>query len=443
MAPHPQAPPPRQLLRLLGVGFGVAVIVGAMLGAGILRAPGLVAAQVPSVTGILAIWIVGGLYSVLGSLCLTELGAMLPSAGGYYAYARRAFGDPVGYAVGWTDWLTYCAVLGYVSIALAEFVGVLAPGLTRSTTPIALATLALFAALQLRGVRLSSQFQQVTTAMKFAAFLLLVTACVWFAVTHGGPAADSGPPAPASTVSGLVYALQAVVVTYGGWQSALYFTEEDRDPRRNLPRSMVGGVAAVFAVYMLVNVALLAVLPPAALGRSTLAAADAAQVVFGPRGGQVITLLSIVSLPPLLNAILMIGARILFALGRDGLLWAGTAQVAASGTPVIATVLTTATAAVLIATGTFQTLIAVTSVYLAANLFVTCVALMVLRRTEPDLDRPFRAWGYPASAVVVIAASGAFLIGTIVGDPRTAATALGLLVLGIVVRVAVRGWRSM
>src|SRR6185295_13753312 len=117
------------LLRILGISFGLAVIVGSTLGIGILRTPGLVAAQLPNRSAILAVWVVGGLYTLLGSVCLTELGTMLPQAGGYYVYARHAFGDTVGFAVGWTDWLTYCAVLGYVSIGMSEFVALLVPSL--------------------------------------------------------------------------------------------------------------------------------------------------------------------------------------------------------------------------------------------------------------------------------------------------------------------------
>lgn len=433
----PFHPPQRDagggLLRLLGVGFGIAVIVGSTLGVGILRTPALIAAQVPSVPGILAVWAVGGLYSILASACLTELGAMLPYAGGYYAYARRAFGASIGFAVGWTDWLTYCGVLGYVSIAVGEFTGVLVPSLAPATTPIALGTLLLFASLQLTGVRVSSRFQQVATAVKFGAFLLLVVACAAHALANGGPP-PSHTAAASSTIAGLVYALQAVVITYGGWQSALYFAEEDRDPARNLPRSMIGGVSAVVVVYLLVNIALLAVLPLATLGGATLPAADAAQVVFGSRGATLITALSIISLPPLLNAILMLASRVLFALGRDGLVWHGAAFVGASGTPSVAMGVTTAMAALLVVTGTFQMLIAIVSVYLAANCFVTCVALMALRRSAPDLERPFRAWGYPFSAAFVIAASGAFLVGTVAGDLPTAVRAVGLLVAGFVIR---------
>src|SRR6185295_4553223 len=123
------------------LGFGLAVIVGSTLGIGILRTPGLVAGQLPSVTAVLLVWIVGGLYTLVAAACFAELGAMLPKEGGYYVYARQAFGDTVGFAVGWTDWLTYCAVLGYVSIGFADFVGVLLPPLAHSVKLVAITVL--------------------------------------------------------------------------------------------------------------------------------------------------------------------------------------------------------------------------------------------------------------------------------------------------------------
>src|SRR5262249_9160428 len=147
------------------------VIVGSTLGIGILRAPGLVAAQVATPSLILVLWLLGGLYTLIGAACLAELGTMLPQAGGYYVYARRAFGNAVGFAVGWTDWLTYCAVLGYVSIGFGEFTAVLAPPLAPFVTMVAVAALVGFVALQSAGVRVSSRFQEITTAVKFLAFL--------------------------------------------------------------------------------------------------------------------------------------------------------------------------------------------------------------------------------------------------------------------------------
>ncbi len=419
------------LIRILGVGFGLAVIVGSTIGIGILRTPGLVAGQLANRTAILAVWIVGGLYTLVGAACLAELGTMLPEAGGYYVYARRAFGETVGFAVGWTDWITYCAVLGYVSIAIGEFTALLLPSLGGDEKAVSMLALAALAAMQLAGLRVSSRFQEITTVVKCGAFLTVVVAAMLFAPAAPAP---SAPASPVASFSGLIVALQSVVITYGGWQSGLYFAEEDRDPARNLPRSMIGGVAAVIVVYLLVNLALLSVLPIGELARSTLPAADAAQILLGRRGREIITILSIVSLPPMLNAILMIGTRILFAMGRDGLLWRRAAAVTARGTPAAAMLATTVVALALVATGTFQRLVAVVAFFLAANYVVCCLALVVLRRREPGRARPFRAWGYPWSAALVLVGAAAFLVGAAAGDTINAAGALALLVVGFLVR---------
>src|SRR6478672_10143362 len=198
----------RGLIRILGVGFGLAVIVGSTLGIGILRTPGLVAGQLPNHTAILTVWIVGGLYTLVGAICLAELGTMLPEAGGYYVYARRAFGNTAGFAVGWSDWLTYCSVLGYVSIAMGEFTALLVPALAGSEKAVSLAALAALAGLQLAGLRVSSRFQEITTAVKCAAFLVVVVAALLFAPAM--PASTAA--AQTSSFAGLIVALQSVVI---------------------------------------------------------------------------------------------------------------------------------------------------------------------------------------------------------------------------------------
>src|SRR5215472_1160929 len=251
-----------RLRRVLGVGFGLAVSVGATIGVGILRTPGLVAGQVHTPSTILFLWTAAGLYTLLGASCLTELGTMLPQDGGYYVYVRHAFGDTVGFAVGWTDWLTNCSVLAYVSIAIAEFIATLAPGLSSLVRFLAIAILISVFVLQRTGIRISSQFQEITTSLKCLVFFALIVACVVLPARGSPPAITT---APSMTLSGLVIALQAVVITYGGWQSPLYFTEEDRNPARNLPRIMVGGVLLVMAIYVLFNVALLSALPVSVL----------------------------------------------------------------------------------------------------------------------------------------------------------------------------------
>jgi APA family basic amino acid/polyamine antiporter len=424
------------LRRILGVGFGLAVTIGGTIGVGILRTPSLIAAQLPDRFSILLVWVVGGLYTLLGAVCLAELGTAVPQAGGYYVYARRALGDAVGFAVGWTDWLTYCAVLAYLSIAIGEFLVVLVPSLSGFEKVIAIATLVGFVALQWAGLRVSSWFQEWTTAVKCLAFLALVVACLAMAGGTSSAAAISTAAVPPATMTGVIVALQAVVIAFGGWQGALYFAEEDRNPQANLPKAMIGGVLAVIVIYVLVNAAVLAVLPIPDLARSMLAAADAARVVFGERGGQLITVLSILSLVPLLNAIMMIGTRILFALGRDGLFWSRAATVNAGGTPVVATLVTTILAIGLIATGTFQQLVALVSCFLAANYCICCIALVVLRKREPSLARPFRAWGYPWSAAIVVIGAVIFLIGVLIGDTVNGLIALGLLSAGLIGRLA-------
>lgn len=425
-----QERPAGGLRRVLGVGFGLAAIIGGTLGVGILRTPGLVAHELHAPGPILLLWIVGGFYTLVGSICLAEVGAVVPQAGGYYVYARRAFGDHVGFAVGWMDWIAYCAALGYVAIGMAEFLGVLVPPLAGLVRPIAIAALLGFVALQWAGVRISSRFQQWTTVLKCVAFVALIA--VGIALAGDGSRVLRPLPAQAPTLGGIVAAIQVVIIAFGGWQSALYFTEEDRDPRHNLPRAMIGGVVILIVIYVLVNLALLMIVPMSELASSTLPAADAARAIAGERGRQVITILSITSLPPLLNALMMIGSRIVFALGRDRLVWGRTADVSVRGTPGVATVVTTLAAIILIATGTFERLGGVAAIFLAVNCSVCCLALIALRRTELGNQPGFRAWGYPWTPLIVVIGSVAFLLGVGVADPVAALTATGVLATGMI-----------
>src|SRR5262249_49071466 len=158
-----------QLRRVLGVGFGLAVSIGGTIGVGILCTPGLVAQQLHVPLLILLLWVAGGIYTLLGASCFTELGLMLPRAGGFYVYVRRAFGNTAGFAVGWTDWLMYCSILGYLSIAIAEFIaalGVIPQGTIRSLSVLILVGIV---ALQWLGISISSLFQEATTALKCVA----------------------------------------------------------------------------------------------------------------------------------------------------------------------------------------------------------------------------------------------------------------------------------
>ncbi len=415
--------PSSTLLRILGLSFGLAVVVGGTIGVGILRTPGAVVARAGSAPLALSLWLLGGAYSLLGAIVLAELGTMMPQAGGYLVYSRRAFGSGVGFAVGWADLLVQCSALAYLSIAVGDFAVALIPDLAPAKA-VALLTLLLFAGLHWAGLRPSSRAQEVMSALKTVGFIGLALAC--FAAASSGPATTSRQVWPGGGLMiALVLGFQLVIGTYGGWAGAIYFTEEDTDPARHLPRSLIGGVVILTVVYMLVNLSLMAVLPVDRLAASILPAGDAAAVVFGSRAGQIVTALSLVSLLGIINPILMIATRIVFALGRHR--GGAVAAVSARGTPETALLIVTAAAATLIVTGTFEKLFAMTAFFITVVYLSSVVALIRLRQREPGTVRPFRAWGYPWTGWLVLLGSLGFLVGAVAGDPKNSFAALLLL----------------
>ena len=422
--------PRTSLCRILGLGFGLAVIFGGTVGVGILRLPGTIAAQMGSLWPIMLVWIAGGVYAMLGALSIAELGTAMPQAGGFYVYSRRAFGPAMGFAAGWADWLCNCAAIAYAAVAAAEYAGTLAPILSSHPTAVALALLLLFSALQWIGLRLSSSIQQITSSVTAITFLLLVVACL----LH--PAQTSVTPAPhGATPTGyfvmlvpIVAALRSIIVAYDGWYEGIYFTEEDTDVTNHLPRAMIGGVAIVLGLYLLMNLAFLHVLSVPALAASTLPAADAAKVVFPAWSGTFVTVLSLLTLLSLMNAVLLGAPRILFGIGRDGLFSRRATEVGAGGTPRGALLFTAVGVAVFIASGKFEEIIAVASILIAALYFVNYLAVIVLRVREPNMPRPFRAWGYPLTTGLVLVGSLLFLIAAVHDDHATALRAAVFLI---------------
>ncbi|MFM7086366.1 MAG: APC family permease [Cyanobium sp.] len=416
-----------RLLNILGVAFGLAGAVGGTIGGGILRTPGLVAAQLHSAPAVLGAWILGGLYGLLGAVCVAELGTSLPRSGGWTVYSRRAFGSAAGFVVGWTDWLGHCAGVAWVAITAGDYTRALLPQLPLSSRSIALLLLALFTAIQWLGVRAGSGSQLLLSLAKTLAFLLLVAACFLSA----DPAAASSLSAPLQTplaqAAAWVLALQAIIGTYDGWHSPIYFSEEFQDPARDLPRSLIGGVLAVIALYVLINLALLRVLSGAELAASSLPLADAARHVFGAGGGLLITALALLSVLGLINTSILSAPRVLFSLARDGLFLPAATAVSAGGTPTVALLLTGAAMALLVAFADFPILLAISSFLYVALYSSGIAALFVLRRREPELERPFRAWGHPLSGLIVLVGSAAFLVGSLLSDTAHSLGALALI----------------
>ena len=439
----PIARPTGKLLRVLGVGFGLAVTLGNTIGGGILRAPGEVATNAPNEVVFILVWIVGGLYALLGAVSLAELGAMMPRSGGQYIFARTGIGEYAGFVVGWNDWISTCGSAAAVSIVLAESLGAIVPTAADRTTYVASAVIVAFTLLLWRDVRVGARMQEVTSTLKALAFIALVTACFVVTARYLPPAATPDPregataSARVGSLGAMVLALQAVIYTYDGWTGIIYFSEEVREPGRDIPRAMVGGVISVAVIYLLVNLAFLHVLPLEALAGQSLAAGAVADALFGPRGGDVVNALVVVALLSSVNAFLPMCSRILFAMSADGLFARVGARVNAGGTPTVALALSAAVAIGFILTGTFTAVIALLAVFFVANYVLSFVALILLRRKAPDAPRPYRAWGYPWTTIVALTGSLAFLAATVLGDPRTAVKAIVALVLSWPVYVVV------
>ena len=421
----------RPLRRILGLGFGLAMVFGGTVGVGILRLPGTLAAALGDSHAILLFWMLGGLYALLGAVSVSELAAMLPQAGGFYVYARRAFGSGTGFLVGWSDWLNQTASLAYVSMTASAFLGALwLPAAQYARSGAVLIVVGL-TAVQWAGLRIGSAVTRFISVTIGLMMLILIAAC------FRAPALSSGAPIPMSAAelplfsmamaAAVVTALRAVLVTYDGWYSPIYLAEESTDPARTMPRAIIGGTLVLTVLYVSINAAVLRVVPLSVLTGSQLPAADAARVVL-PRGGAVlVTVISMLTVLSLVNAILLMTPRILLAIGRDGLFTEKAVAVSAGGTPRVALGISSAAAIGLILTGTFEQIVALATVLFLLTYIAVYAAVFVLRRREPDLPRPYRAFGFPYTTGIVLLGCVLVLIAAVMENPRSGATAALLL----------------
>jgi basic amino acid/polyamine antiporter, APA family len=423
---------PRPLRNILGLGFGLAFAFGTMVGVGILRLPGMVAAAAQTPTLIIICWCIGALYSLMGAVSVSELAAMFPEAGGFRVYARRAFGDRAGFVVGWIDWLACVATLAYASVSAIEFLAAVWPWLAGHETPAALAVLLIFTALHASGVRLGSTVTSLASATIGLLLLVLIAAC-FIAVPApypvGAGSSSSGSILTMGTLLGLVPALRALLTAYDGWYAPIYTAEESVNATRTLPRSIIGGAFLVALLYVTLNVALIRVLPIPVLAASKLPVADVAQLVL-PRGSALLmTALSILIVLSLINGNTIMGPRVLFSMAREGWISRRAAAVNRGGTPYVALLLTTLTSCAMVLTGTFNQLIALFAVLILLYYIAAFVAVFVLRSRMPDHPRPYKAFGYPFSVMGVLLGSIGFLIAAVAEDWRSGLTALLFLSL--------------
>jgi basic amino acid/polyamine antiporter, APA family len=408
------------LLRVLGVWFGVAAAVGNTIAAGIVRAPGDIAQWLPNSVLFLGVWVIGGLYAFVGAPSVAELGAAIPRSGGQYNFSRRALGEYAGFIVGWSDWLSTCGTAAAVAIVIGEYSGELISPLRGHVKLIAVLIIIGFFLLQWRGIKWGSGTQLVTAAMKTLAFLIVVLAC--FALGGGAraTASTSAAPAPSLPSGGplalsILLALQAVLYTIDGWTGIIYFGEEVRNPGRDVPRAIFGSVATIMGIYLLLNAAVLYVLPMSQIVGNNFALGTAANRIFGVYGDPIIRSIMLVSLLSCLNANQLFCSRTLYAMSCDGLFFRSVARVNPGGTPALSLLLSTIVG-VLFVIGSFEIVIAMLSFFFVANYTLSYTSLFVLRKKEPQMERPYRAWGYPWTTAIALVASALFLLASLAPD---------------------------
>jgi APA family basic amino acid/polyamine antiporter len=409
------------LLRIFGLGFGLAVVIGGVIGSGIMRNPSVVAAGFPDARWILLAWLGGGLFVLIDAMPTVELGAAIPLAGGPTSIITRAIGPRSGFLIGWADWCQLTVSTGFITVAFGEYVHRL--GLLPQLTAGQIAILLVLACggVNWIGARVGGSAQNIGSALKAVGLVILVA--VLF-TAHGG-VATAGPPAPVFSWVAAMVALRAIYGAYGGWQAAIYFSEEVQSPDRNVARATFAGIALITTLYLLVNAAVLHVLPIGTLTHSTLAAADAAKVVLGQGSSIIVTALAILCVATLANIQIMELSRTTYAMARMGNLPPRLAIVSASGTPRAALAVGLVAITVIIAAADsvkgqlYEILLDLYAPFVMIILLSFGIAVFRLRRTEPDLPRPWKMPLFPLPALLSMALNAALLLLFLVSDWKT------------------------
>jgi len=418
----------------LGLLDATMINVGTMVGSSIFIVPAAIAAAFTGSLPTIAVWIVGGLVSLCGALCVAELGAAMPRAGGQYVYLQRAFGPLWGYLYGWgAAVIINPASIAFVAVGFATYVGYFFPLDAGGVKMVAVASIVLLTGLNFFGLRTGAVTQNVLTLLKIAAVAALVLAGL---LLPGGSAANLEPLWPRESAGSLIgpfgVAMVAVLGAYDGWIEITYVGSEMKSPGRDMPRSIVLSTLIVTLLYVGMSSAVLWVLGREGTAGSALVAADAMRVVLGPIGATLIVIAILVSTTGCNNGIIFTAPRIPYAMAREGKFFPWAARLNPRyHTPNTALLVQGVWTCLLAVSGTFIQLL--TYVVFVSFLFyaLSAAAVIVLRRRAPDLPRPYRTWGYPLTPVIFILFAMYLVGNTIVESPQDAAVGAGLLLLGV------------
>ena len=441
--------PDEGLVRAIGLGSAVLLVVGSVVGSGIFLTTGGMAALIPSASLLLIAWALGGVLAITGGLTYAEMGGMFPRSGGVYVFLREAYGGLTAFLYGWASLLVVISgAMAAVAVGFAEYLSYFFPVLSTSnvvlstTVPwgtfslsagqlVAASALAVLGAVNYVGVRMGNMVNVVLTAAKVAG----LSAIPIMALVAGNVEPSYTPVVPpevARPVASFGVAMIAVLWTYESWYYVTYAAGEIRDPQRNVPRALVIGVLLLMAIYLIVNVAYLYALSIDEMRGVTRIAETAATALMGSGGAAFIAATVVVSTFGCNAAGILGGSRVLFAMASDGVFLPAASKVHRRyRTPHIAVAALTTWSIVLALSGTYEQLF--TYVMFASILFSAAagLALFRLRRTHPEHPRPYRAWGYPWVPAIFILGSLAFVLNTLVERPMESLAGLGLVALGI------------
>jgi APA family basic amino acid/polyamine antiporter len=453
--------PPKKthLVRGLGLAAAMMIVTGSMIGSGIFRKPATMAGQLMSPELLIFVWIIAGLITFIGALTNAEIAGMIDATGGQYVYFRKMYGDFTAFLYGWSILsviqtgsqaaiaYVFAEYLGYFfkypqlpqSIqdfsVFMPFVGKIYPFVDFGTKAVAIICIAFLTGVNYIGVVFGGIVQTIVTYIKIASIIIL--SVLLFAFGQGNFAnVYSGFNIPTETVTNIIavigLALAGAFWAYDGWNNVTFVAGEVRKPQRNVPLALLYGTLIVIAVYVIINIAFLYVLPIGEMAQSPLVAASAAEKIFGVNGASIISIAVIVSTFGALNGSILATARVQFAMAKDRLFFSPLGKIHPKfATPHVSLVIQGIWSCVLVLSGSFDTI--TDYVIFAAWLFymLGAAGVFVLRKKMPEVHRPYKVWGYPFIPAIFVIFSFLFLVNSIISDTKDAAMGSILILIGL------------
>ena len=436
-----------KLDRQLGLFDSTMMVIGIVIGSGIFMTTGLMADALPSASLILFAWLLGGLQMLAGALTYAELSAAMPKAGGQYVYLREAYGTLPAFLFGWVAFIAYLTgTNAAIAVAVAEHLGSFYPGISNHNIVIgfdyfsisggqifAILLILILSFINYLGILFGKWIQNVFTILKIGSILFFALTGLFISTgNHIDFSINPTNMSIGSILTGLGIALVAVTWTVGGWEYVTFAAGEIKNPKKNLPLALIIGTVVIFSLYIIINVTYLKVLPMDSLIGEIKVGEATAKSLYGPGIAGAFVVVVIISMFGSLNGNILVGPRISYAMAKDELFFSKAADVHPKfHTPGNAIMIQGFWAAVLVLSGTFEEIITLV-VFVNFMMWIAASStIFVLRIKQPDLERPYKVWGYPYVPAFFIIFSSAIMINTFFESPQQSLMGIGLTLLGI------------